>query len=125
MKTPKHMFVGLFFIAVLPFLYLNGALQTAIDIALGSFSGKLEKVNTNCFSDGECSADISGKHVTLIVGWSKDQVGQIIGAESVAGLSTHIGETVSVYAKRLSFSNFTLVGSNRYYIKVSPKDSMF
>lgn len=122
---PKFVYAGLFFIAVLPYLYLNGALQTAVDVTLGSFSGVLEKVDTSCFSDGECSADISGKHVTLLVGWSKDQVGQIIGAESVAGLSGHIGEKVSVYAKRVSFSRFTLVGSQKYYIKIMSKESLF
>ena len=122
---PKFVYVGLFFIAVLPYLYLNGALQTAVDVALGSFSGKLENVNTSCFSDGECYAQINGKHVTLLVGWSKDQVGQIIGAESIGGLASHIGENVDVYARRLSFSKFTLVGSPKYYIKVAQKDSMF
>lgn len=124
-KLPRFVYVGLFFIAILPYLYLNGALQTAVDIALGSFSGRLESVNTSCFSGEECYAQIGSKKVALVVGWSKDQVGQIIGAESVAGLAGHIGENVEVFAKRLSLNKFTLVGNSRYFIRVAQKDSMF
>lgn len=122
---PKHMWVGLFFIATLPFVYLNGGLEATINVALGTFSGKLQKVDTSCFADGECSVDVDGKHVTLTVGWSKEAVGQIIGADSIGGLERHIGETVHIYARRLSLSKFTLIGSNRYYIKVGKGGSFF
>ncbi len=125
MKIPKHLWVGLFFIATLPFVYLNGGLEATINIALGTFSGRLENVNTSCFADGECSVDVGGKHVTLTVGWNKEAVGQIVGAEGIGALERHIGETVHVYARRLSYSKFTLIGSERYYIRVGKDGSFF
>lgn len=119
--TPKIIFVGLFFIASLPYFYLNGSLDKAITLGLSTFSGRLESVNTGCFSDGECYAVISGKHVTILKGFSREEAGQVLGEDGIGGLTNHIGENVSVYAKRLSFSNFTLIGSRNYYIKVASK----
>lgn len=118
------MWFGLFFVATLPFVYLNGGFQTAVDIALGSFSGQLQNVDTSCFMGGECSAEIDGRHVTIAVGSTEQAAGTIIGANGIGGLGSHLGEKVQVYAKRLSFRKFTLVGSNRYYIRVGKEGTV-
>lgn len=83
------------------------------------FTGKLEKVDTGCFADGECFVIVDGKHVTVIMGWSGETVGQVIGGDnSIGGLENFIGKDVEVYAKVKDSNNYTLYGDINYYIKV-------
>lgn len=83
------------------------------------FSGKLEEVNTGCFSDGECYVVVDGKHITVLMGWSQATVGSIIGAPSIGDLESMIGKTVEVYAQENIDKTYTLYGSEGFYIKVN------
>lgn len=121
-STINYILVGLFFLAVFPYLFLHGNLAMAITIGINTFSGKIEKVDTGCFADGECYVVVGGNHVVLNVGWNKEPVGKIIGEDSIGGLEKHIGQNATVYARRLSYSKFSLIGSMDYYIKIDEKN---
>lgn len=83
-----------------------------------TFTGTLEEVNTGCFADGECFVTVDGKHVTALMGWSRDTVGSVQGVESFGDLESYIGKTVEVYAQDLSDGTYTLYGSEGFYIRV-------
>jgi len=83
-----------------------------------TFSGTLEEVNTDCFFDGECFVIVDGKHITVLMGWSRDIVGSVQGAEGIGALESHIGAEVEVYAQNKSDDTYTLYGSEEFYIKV-------
>ncbi len=82
------------------------------------FSGKLEEVNTGCFADGECYIVVGGKHVTVLMGWSQEIVGSIVGADSIGDLESHIGKDMEVYAQDKSDGTYTLYGSSGFYAKL-------
>jgi hypothetical protein len=82
------------------------------------FTGKLEEVNTGCFADGECYVTVGGKHVTVIMGWSQETVGTIIGAPSIGDLESMIGKEVEVYAQENTDGTYTLYGDTGFYVKV-------
>jgi hypothetical protein len=82
------------------------------------FMGKLEKVDTGCFADGECFVVVGGKHVTTTIGWSQNVVGSIKGAESIGDLENMIGRTVEVYASKSPEGTYTLYGNANFYIHV-------
>ncbi len=82
------------------------------------FTGKLEEVNTGCFADGECYVTVDGKHVTVIMGWSQDTVGTIIGAPSIGDLESMIGKEVEVYARDNADGTYSLYGDAGFYVKV-------
>lgn len=87
-------------------------------LKVGNFTGKLEQVNTGCFADGECYVVVDKKHVTVLMGWSRDTVGSIQGAESIGDLEKFIGKDVEVYAKDKGDGTYTLYGSEGFYVKV-------
>jgi hypothetical protein len=92
-----------------------------IDISklkVATFAGKLEEVNTGCFADGECYVVVGGKKVTVLMGWSREIVGTIIGAGSIGDLEYFLDEQVEVYAQELSSGDFTLYDNDSFYIKV-------
>ena len=101
-------------------LYKKGPREnTAVNLpGTETFSGKLEEVNTGCFADGECYIVVSGKHVTVLMGWSQATVGHIMGAESFGDLEARIGSSVEVYAAKTSDGAYTLYGSEDYYVNV-------
>ncbi len=82
------------------------------------FSGTLEEVNTGCFSDGECYVVVDGKHVTVLMGWSRNTVGTIIGAPSIGDLEAMIGQPVEVYAQENPDKTYTLYGNVGFYVKM-------
>ncbi len=82
------------------------------------FTGKLEEVNTGCFSDGECYVTVGGKHVTTLRGWSRDTVGSVQGVEGFGELEKYIGKNVEVYAHVNPDNTYTLYGSEGFYVKV-------
>lgn len=82
------------------------------------FRGTLQAVNTGCFSDGECFVMVDGKHITILMGWSRDTVGTIIGAPSIGDLEAYIGKPVEVYARVNTDKTYTLYGSEGFYVKV-------
>jgi hypothetical protein len=85
-----------------------------------TFTGTLEAVNTGCFADGECSVSVDGKHVTVLIGWSQDTVGSVIGVEGFGDLEAYLGKLVEVSAQDLGDNQYTLYGSEAFYIKVLP-----
>jgi hypothetical protein len=87
-------------------------------LKVATFSGKLEEVNTGCFADGECYVVVAGKHVTVLMGWSRDTVGSIQGAESIGDLESLIGREVEVYAQDKGDGTYTLYGNTGFYVKV-------
>lgn len=88
--------------------------QTPATEDLGThFSGTLEKVDTGCFSDGECYVVVDGKHITAVRGWSQQVVGTVQGVDGFGDLAKHIGERVDVYAYGAGDSSYTL------YIRVA------
>jgi hypothetical protein len=82
------------------------------------FSGKLEEVNTGCFADGECYVMVDKKHITVLLGWSRDIVGSVIGVEGFGDLEKYLGKEVEVYAQDKSDGTYTLYGSEGFYIKL-------
>jgi len=90
----------------------TGELKTA------TFSGILEKVDVGCYADGECYVDVDGKHVTAIMGWSRETVGGVIGVEGFGDLENHIGSEIEVYAQENSTGSYTLYGDEEFFIKV-------
>ena len=82
------------------------------------FSGKLEDVNVGCFVDGECYVVVDKKHVTVVMGWSQETVGSIIGVDSIGDLEKHIGEEMEVYAQKKDGGAYTLYGSQNFYVKL-------
>ncbi len=87
-----------------------------------TFSGTLEEVNTGCFADAECYVVVDGKHVTVLMGWSRDTVGSVLGLEGIGDLEAHIGEEVEVYAQDKSDGTYTLYGSEGFYVKLKSSD---
>ncbi len=92
--------------------------QPATKLKVANFTGKLQEVNVGCFVDGECYVVVDKKHVTVLMGWSRDTVGSVQGAESIGDLEKHIGKNVEVYAQDKGDGTYTLYGSEGFYVKV-------
>lgn len=82
-----------------------------------TFTGTLELVDTGCFADGECYVTVDGKHVTALMGWSRDTVGSVVGVEGFGDLEQYVGQKVEVYAQVTGEGQYTLYGSEGFYIK--------
>ncbi len=87
-------------------------------LKVATFSGKLERVDTGCFSDAECFVVVDGKHVTTMVGWSQAVVGGVLGVEGIGDLQKYIGKEVEVYAQDRGDGTYTLYGNAGFYVKV-------
>jgi hypothetical protein len=85
-----------------------------------TFTGVLQKIDTGCFADGECFAEVDGKHVTVLRGWSRDTVGSVQGVASFGDLESSVGKKVEVYAQDLGHGAYTLYGNEAFYIKLLP-----
>ena len=84
------------------------------------FTGTLSEVNTGCFADGECYIVVSGKHVTMLWGWTNEIVGSVRNAEGGIGeLEKHIGGSINVYANKLSDGSYTLYGDVDYFVELA------
>ena len=92
---------------------------TPINEIAQSLTGTLTAVDTGCFSDGVCFATVAGKKVVLLIGRYQGPLGKIIGADSIGDLEARVGETATVYAGKDTDGNFTLLGSENYYLKVA------
>jgi hypothetical protein len=90
----------------------DGKLKAAV------FQGKLEEAHPGCFADGECYVVVDGKHVTVVMGWSQETVGSLVGVPSFGDLESHIGENFEVYAQNKSDGTYTLYGSEGFYVKL-------
>ena len=83
-----------------------------------TFTGTLTKVDTGCFSDGECYVEVDGKKITALIGFSRAEVGSVIGVPGFGDLEGYIGKKIEVYAQDNSDGTYTLYGSAGFYIKV-------
>lgn len=83
------------------------------------FSGTLQKVDTGCFSDGECFVVVDGKHVTALRGWSQEVVGTVQGVDGFGDLAGHIGAQVEVFAFGAGDGVYTLYGNDKLYIRLA------
>lgn len=90
-------------------------------LKVANFSGKLEKVDTGCFVDGECYVVIDGKHITTTMGWSRETVGSVQGVAGFGDLEQHIGEEIEVYAQDKGDGTYTLYGSEGFYVRLKEK----
>lgn len=87
-------------------------------LKVANFTGKLEKVDTGCFADGECYVVVAGKHITTLMGWSQKEVGSVQGVEGFGDLESHVGANVEVYAQDNGDGTYTLYGSEGFYVKL-------
>jgi len=83
-------------------------------LKVGNFEGTIEEVNTGCYADGECYVVVDGKHITTLMGWSRDTV----GTADLDALYANIGKTAEVYAKDNGDGTYTLYGSEGFYVRV-------
>jgi hypothetical protein len=100
----------------------SGAVGVDGKLKADTFSGTLEEVNTGCFADAECYVVVDGKHVTVLMGWSRDTVGSVLGLDGIGDLETHIGQEVEVYAQDKGDGTYTLYGSESFYVKLKSSD---
>jgi hypothetical protein len=98
--------------------YKNPRREGTGTLAADTFKGTLTEVTTGCFADGECSVTVDGKHVTAIMGWSRDVVGSVEGVEGFGDLEKYLGKEIEVYAQRLDPQTYTLYGSEGFYIRL-------
>ena len=87
-------------------------------LKVANFTAKLEEVNTGCFADGECYVVVGGKHITTLMGWSRETVGSLQGVDSMGDLESQIGREVEVYAQDKGDGTYTLYGNAGFYIKL-------
>ena len=83
-----------------------------------TFTGTLEDVDTGCFADGECFVVVDGKHVTVLMGWSRDIVGSVEGVQGFGDLESYLGSEVEVYAQVKGDGTYTLYGSEGFYVRL-------
>lgn len=88
--------------------------ETGGKLKVANFEGTLEEVNTGCYADGECYVVVDGKHITTLMGWSRD----IVGVADFDELYESIGQTVEVYANDKGDGTFTLYGSESFYVRL-------
>ncbi len=84
-------------------------------------SGTVEEVNTGCFADGECYVVIDGRHITTLIGWSREEVGPIYDASgAVVGVGDIPlgGEVVGVVRTDEADVRYTLYGGEDLYLKI-------
>ena len=87
-------------------------------LKVANFTAKLEEVNTGCFADGECYVVVGGKHITTLMGWSRETVGSLQGVDSIGDLESQIGKQIEVYAQDKGDGTYTLYGNSGFYVKL-------
>lgn len=98
----------------------QGKLVTGSDTE--TFSGTITAVNTGCFSDMICSVTVDDKEIILVKGGrgmpADTKVGTLIGVESIGDLEGKIGAHANVYATTTPEGDYSLYGSDLYYVEV-------
>lgn len=88
-----------------------------------TFSGKITAVDTGCFVDAVCSVSVDGKKIILMTGGIRmnpdQEVGKLVGVESIGDLEGKIGVHANVYAAPTREGDYTLYGSSKYYVEVT------
>lgn len=92
--------------------------ETKADSKEVRFSGKVEAYNTGCYVDAVCSVTIDGKKVITTIGWAGGPVGKLKGVQSLDDIKDKIGATADVYAMKNKNGEYTLYGSENYYIEI-------
>ncbi len=85
-----------------------------------TFSGTITAYSTGCFADGICSVTVDDKKVIITAGFriSPPPVGKLLGVDSIGDLENKIGWHANVYATTTPEGDYTLYGSENYYIEV-------
>jgi len=98
----------------------QGKLVTGSDTE--TFSGTITAVNTGCFVDAICSVTVDDKEIILVKGGrgmpEDTKVGTLIGVESIGDLEGKIGAHANVYATTTPEGDYSLYGSDLYYVEV-------
>jgi len=98
----------------------SGKLMTGTDKE--TFSGKITAVDTGCFVDAVCSVSVDGKKVILEMGrmlsTSTPEIGRLLGVDSIGDLEKRIGDHANVYATTTPEGDYTIFGSENYYVEV-------
>jgi hypothetical protein len=94
-------------------------------LGIGTFSGKISKVDAGCSSGVDCSVTVSGRKIILFQeGLPQDTIaGRITGINSMSDLSGQIGSFASVYAGLTPSGDYTIYGNSSYYIEVFTLDN--
>jgi hypothetical protein len=110
--------VGIVFLATDKNAPTRGKLMTGSDKE--TFSGTITAFSTDCFADGICSVTVDGKKVIIMAGFrmSPPPVGKLIGVDSIGALEGKIGSHANVYATTTPEGDYTLYGSENYYVEV-------
>ncbi len=85
------------------------------------FSGKLNRVDSSCLQkgEGECFAEVGGKHITILIGGSTEPVGYLEGVSYFEDFEKQIDKKAEVYAQDKGDGTYTLYGSEQFYIKLN------
>lgn len=86
------------------------------------WTGKINSVKTDCIFDGVCSVIVSGQEVMIIEGMRtlgpNEEIGKLLGVESIGDIENYIGKNANVYAKRNSDGIYTIYGSKDFYVEI-------
>lgn len=88
------------------------------------FTGIITETNNGCWADGICSIKVDDKWITAEIGGlrppnSKPEIrGSLIGINFSQDTNKYIGKRAEVYAKQTDSNDFTIYGSENYYIKL-------
>ena len=101
--------------------YLLGSqIQNKVEYTDSRWTNKITAVDDSCKFDGICSMTIGGVRVITtmgrMAGTDIEPLGQIIGLNGV--YNKQIGKTANVYARKLSSTEFTLYGSENFFIEI-------
>lgn len=93
------------------------------DAKVGSkWTGKINAVKTDCIFDGICSVTVSDVEVVVVQGMvaleEGEEVGSLLGVESISDMQKYIGSEANVFAKRINNELFTLYGNKDFFIEL-------
>lgn len=81
------------------------------------FLGFLEGMDTGCFAEGACFIMVDGRKVIVEEFANENPAGTIEGIEDFRELFNNIGSFLEVKALRLENGDYTLYGSEDFYVK--------
>ena len=97
-----------------------------VDVVSAGNRNAVDKVASSSRREALCSRFVyqklcfiqNGKKITALIGFSRAEVGSVIGVPGFGDLEGYIGKKVEVYAQDNSDGTYTLYGSAGFYIKV-------
>lgn len=93
------------------------------DVKVGSrWTGKINAVKNDCIFDGMCTITVSDVEVVVVAGMvplqDGEEVGKLIGVESVGDMERYIGKEANVFARKINSNLFTLYGNKEFFIEL-------